>query len=237
MRKIIIGIIVLGLLSCNRDASDGYTKVDVVEVIEVASYTYLLVKEKKSEYWIATATMTAEPGESYKYRGGILMSDFHSEELDRTFDEVLFIDQLLPLSDQGTEGMNQAMQDPHQGMHGDQDATPGSSVTEERSDIKVEAVEGTITIEDLFSDLKAYKGKTVRVRAKVTKFNPAIMERNWVHLQDGTEYEGNYDLTATTTEPFEVGSIVILEGKVALDLDFGYGYTYEVLLEKAKAVE
>ncbi len=237
MRNIIIGIILLSLLACNREPSDGYTRVEVVEVVEVASYTYLLVKEKKTEYWIATATMTAEPGENYKYRGGILMSDFHSEELNRTFEEVLFIDQLLPLSEQGMQGMNQAMPDSYQGMQDGQDATPGSAIAAEKSDVKVEAVEGTITIADLFADLQAYKGKTVRIRGEVTKFNPAIMERNWVHLQDGTEYEGKFDLTATSKERFAVGTTVIVEGIVTLDLDFGYGYTYEVLLEKTTAVE
>ena len=172
------------------------------------------------------------------------MSDFYSEELDRTFEEVLFIDQMLPLSESGIPDMNPAMQDmtlatqeQHQGMHGTQDASPGSTVEQERSDVQIEAVEGTITIAGLFSDLKAYEGKTIRIRGEVIKFNPAIMERNWVHLQDGTEYEGKFDLTATSVESFEVGTTVILEGLVTLDLDFGYGYSYEVLLEKATAVE
>lgn len=233
MKNIIIGIIILTVLACNRQPSDGYTRVKVIEVIEVASYTYLLVKEKKTEFWIATATMSAEPGESYKYRGGILMSEFYSEELDRTFEEVIFLDELLPLN---APAMPTDQKVPT-GMQAMQEKTPGSKVAPEKSNVKVEAVEGTITIAELFSDMKAYKGKTIRIVGEVTKFNPAIMERNWVHLQDGTEYEGKYDLTATSIERFEVGTTVILEGVVALDLDFGYGYTYEVLLEKAKVVD
>jgi len=62
------------------------------------------------------------------------------------------------------------------------------------------------------------------------------MERNWVHIQDGTEFEGKFDLTATSSETFEVGTQVTLEGILTLDHDFGYGYTYDVLLEKATAV-
>ena len=128
------------------------------------------------------------------------------------------------------------MHDMVPGMHGD-DVTPGSQVVNEKSDIKVETVEGAITIAELFSDMKKYEGKTVRIVGEVTKFNAAIMDRNWVHLQDGTEYEGKYDLTATSMESFTVGSKVVLEGKVTLDHDFGYGYSYELLLEKATAVK
>ena len=71
---------------------------------------------------------------------------------------------------------------------------------------------------------------------EVAKYNPAIMERNWIHIQDGTEFEGKYDLTATSSESFEVGQVVSLQGVVALNRDFGYGYAYEVLLENATAV-
>ena len=74
------------------------------------------------------------------------------------------------------------------------------------------------------------------MKGEVTKFNPSIMDRNWIHLQDGTEFEGQFDLTATSLESFKVGSIVTLEGILALNQDFGYGYMYELLLEKATAV-
>ncbi len=63
------------------------------------------------------------------------------------------------------------------------------------------------------------------------------MELNWVHIQDGTEFEGKFDLTVTSTESFKVGSVVTLEGVLALNKDFGYGYSYEVLLEKATAIQ
>jgi hypothetical protein len=37
-------------------------------------------------------------------------------------------------------------------------------------------------------------------------------------------------------KPVEVGQVVTLQGVVALNRDFGYGYAYEVLLENATAV-
>ena len=83
---------------------------------------------------------------------------------------------------------------------------------------------------------EAYEGKTIQLRGEIVKFNPEIMNKNWVHLQDGSDFDGKFDLTFTSDESFEVGSVVTVEGVLALNLDFGYGYSYEVLLENATAV-
>ena len=59
------------------------------------------------------------------------------------------------------------------------------------------------------------------------------MGKNWVHFQDGTSYEGAYDLMITTQENAQVGDVVIFEGVISLDKDFGAGYFYNVILEEA----
>jgi hypothetical protein len=104
----------------------------------------------------------------------------------------------------------------------------------EKEDLKVEPVEGGITISQLLSDKKKYKGETVKIRGKVTKVNPAIMKKNWIHIQDGTSFENTYDLTVTSDIVPETGSIVTAEGKISLNKDFGYGYKYPVIMEDAK---
>lgn len=106
----------------------------------------------------------------------------------------------------------------------------GPIVTDKISDT-VTPCDGCIKISDLFSDSKSYKEKEIKVTGKVVKFNEAIMGKNWVHIQDGTEFEGKYDLTVTTSETVNVGDIVTIKGTIALDRDFGYGYKYDILLE------
>ena len=59
------------------------------------------------------------------------------------------------------------------------------------------------------------------------------MKKNWVHIQDGTEHNGKFDLVATTKMNFKVDDIVTLKGEVFLNQDFGYGYTYELLMNNA----
>jgi len=218
------------MASCTSNTTDGFTTVKVKEVEQVGNYTYLLVKAKGPEYWVAVPSMEAIPGETYKYQGGMLMQDFYSEELEKTFEKVVFLEAIFAENSLPSPEMQEATQMATQG------STPGSQVAVDKSDIKIEAGEGTVSISGLFSDPKAYEGKTIRVKGEVTKFNPAIMERNWVHLQDGTEFDGKFDLTATSLESFEVGAIVTLEGILAVNRDFGYGYSYEIILETATAV-
>ncbi|MFH0758675.1 MAG: GW dipeptide domain-containing protein [Bacteroidota bacterium] len=223
LNLLIILVLVLTASSCGTKSESIDTTVKVKEVEQVSDYTYLLVKSKKTEFWIAVPTIQASPGETYHYQGGMLMKDFYSKELDRTFDEVLFVEALFTGDDSK--------------VMPSQEMTPGSMAPKEKAKVAVEKVAGTVTIAEIYADPEAYKGKTVRVKGEVTRFNPAIMERNWVHLQDGTEFEGKFDLTATSNESLEVGTVVILEGILALNLDFGYGYSYEVLLEKATVVQ
>ena len=71
------------------------------------------------------------------------------------------------------------------------------------------------------------------MRGKVTKVNSGILGKNWVHIQDGTEAEGNFDLTVTTQETAKVGDVVVVQGKITLNKDFGSGYKYDVIMEEA----
>jgi hypothetical protein len=231
---LLIAGIILITAACGSNSTSDLITVKVIEVEQVEAYTYLLVKGKGPEYWVAVPSMDAGPGETYHYQGGLWMENFHSKELDRTFDKVLFIDAIFP-EEPGKEQANLKMPASHGAMGGDLSGV-GNKKPIERSDVEIVTVEGTVSIGDLYADPKSYEGKSIKVAGEVTKYNPAIMELNWVHLQDGTEFDGKFDLTATSTEVFEVGSRVILEGILALDRDFGYGYTYEILLEEATAV-
>lgn len=219
---VILGLILLSF-SCSNVSKDGYITVKVKEVEQVGTYTYLLVKYKGTEYWVAASKLEAKPGDTYRYKGGLEMEDFYSAQLDRTFEKVIFLDELISANASKEKNTR--------------DVTPGSMAKNEKSDVHIEKSEGTITIAELFENPKDFEGKIVQVKGEVTKFNAAIMDRNWVHLQDGTEYKGKFDLTATSNEDFQLGNVIVLEGKILLNQDFGYGYSYEILMENATAVQ
>jgi hypothetical protein len=217
--KILLIAIIVTATGCSSSSGDGAVTVKVKAVEQVSSYTYLMVKGKGPAYWVVVTSSDIAVGESFTYQGGNLMENFYSKELDRTFEKVLFLDAL--------EG---SQSPPMGGMAG---TTQGSEIKTDRLETIIEAEAGTVSIEELFADPGAYEGKTIRIKGEVAKFNPNIMERNWIHLQDGTDFEGKFDLTVTSQEGFVVGQVLTLEGIIALNRDFGYGYSYEILLEKA----
>ncbi|TAL66394.1 MAG: hypothetical protein EPN88_08515 [Bacteroidetes bacterium] len=109
-------------------------------------------------------------------------------------------------------------------------------VTVEKMNVTVESCDGCVTIAKLLENKKSYSGKVIKIKGKVTKYNPSIMGKNWVHIQDGSEFEGAFDLTITTDGQVAVGETVTFEGKIVLEKDFGYGYSYNILMEEAKPV-
>lgn len=90
------------------------------------------------------------------------------------------------------------------------------------------------TVEGLYQDKAKLSGHEVQVRGKVVKVNNGVMQRNFLHIQDGTGKQGSNDLTVTSQETAEVGDEVVVTGKLAVNKDFGAGYTYPILLEEAR---
>jgi len=69
------------------------------------------------------------------------------------------------------------------------------------------------------------------VRGRVVKFTPDVMNKNWIHVQDGTGSSGSNDLTVSTSATATVGSMVLVRGKLTADRDLGAGYHYDVIIE------
>jgi hypothetical protein len=195
--------------------SENLHKVVVVDNMNASNYTYLKVKENDSEYWIAVPQMEVQKGETLYFGKSMEMKNFHSEALKRDFDSILFVDRV-------SEEPNEMSEVPNH-----------PKLTNVKEDVSVKPLSGGKTIAQIYSDKGALAGKTVKVRGKVTKFNPNIMGRNWIHIQDGTGSANNYDLMVTSKDIVKVGDIVIAEGTVAVNRDFGAGYSYPVMLEDA----
>lgn len=122
------------------------------------------------------------------------------------------------------------------------DIPPGSAkAVTPFADIEVEKATGanSYRVGEIFARGPELAGETVRVRAQVVKFSPAIMNRNFIHLQDGSGDPGDHshNLVATSDLTVATGDIVTLEGVLAADKDFGAGYTYRVLLEESQVIE
>jgi hypothetical protein len=100
---------------------------------------------------------------------------------------------------------------------------------------KMDPPAGGLSVADVIAKRDTLSGKPVTVRGTVVKFNGGIMDRNWLHIQDGsgTADAKTNDLTITTTADAKVGDVVTMTGIVGTKKDFGAGYAYDVILEKA----
>ncbi len=228
-RILLIGIMAVILAGCEEKSQSSETgdaatksahKVVVQDIIQAPSYSYLQVKEDEQEYWIATAKGEYEKGSTLYFAEAMQMNDFESKELQRTFDNIYFVDRLAKSPDMFTTGAMQMP--PHGKMNKPQ-----------MEHVEVAPAEGGITIAQLYSSPKEYAGEKVTVRGKVIKVNSMIMGRNWIHIQDGTSDQGKFDLTITSDENAKVGDVITAVGAIAVDKDFGSGYFYEIIMEQA----
>ena len=204
-------------------------KVVVAEVLQTTSYTYLHVKENDSLKWLAIPSMPAKAGDTYYYLDGLQMLKFESKELHRTFDEVFFLGGVSTEPITGNKP-NPATMPGHNGAAQPYTRKP---TPELKKNITIETPKDGITIAELLSHKESYAGKTVKIKGEVTKFSAEIMNKNWVHIQDGTENNGKFDLTITTSIDTKVGEVICMEGKRTLNKDFGYGYFFDVMMEDA----
>lgn len=89
------------------------------------------------------------------------------------------------------------------------------------------------TVEKLYAEKKALSGKTIQVSGKVVKVNNHVMNRNFLHIQDGSGAQGRNDLTVTSKDTAKIGDQVIVIGTLVVDKDFGAGYSYPIIMENA----
>jgi hypothetical protein len=91
------------------------------------------------------------------------------------------------------------------------------------------AEETALTVEKLNATMQSLQGKQVKITGEVVKVNEAIMNRNFIHIDDGT---GKVIVTSPT-DSAKVGDKVSAVGTVDLNIDFGMGYKYDILIQQA----
>lgn len=192
-------------------------KGEVLEVRDVESYTYLRLKTEEGETWAAVAKARVRKGSQITLENVMVMENFESKTLKKTFKTILF----------GSLG-------------GAQSATPGLGMatahainTINVADIHVPRAvgENARTVAEIVSKAVELKDKPVLVRGKIVKYNADIMGKNWLHLRDGSA--ANADILVTTSGAAKLGDVVTVKGVVRNDKDFGAGYFYKVLIEDA----
>ena len=248
LQVFIIGMVYC-LVACSTPAEkkisgslpEGALGGTVVSATQASSYVIMELEYDGETLWAAATYRELKPGDVVQLVGAMMMNDFTVKSLNRTFGEIYFASGLVvngeteASAEDPDTGSSSAMQlpDGHPDIAAMQQ-TQGSVPRETgkmASAAEVQPLQDGVSIQELLANPGKYAGQTVRVRGVVAKFLDGIMKRNWVHLQDNTCGESH--LTVTTTETAGTGDVLVIEGVVRTDVDFGHGYQYAVLVEDA----
>jgi len=217
----------------------------IVETFDGGGYTYIQFDTGSEQKWAAVGQTTVTVGDTINLKPGPVMRDFHSRTFDRTFSEIIFSSGLIGANDAAAStGSNfgDALQGEGVGMMppaGAMEQVSGGSMqaVTPAQEVAIDKVEGEngYTIEEVFTQAADLAGKTVKIRGKAVKVSANILGKNWIHLQDGTgnPAANTHDLVVTTAGMPETDSIIVIEGVLAKDKDFGAGYKYGVIIEEA----
>ena len=67
----------------------------VLSTISVPSYTYVEVSQGKKTMWLAAPTSSARKGDMVRFDDGMVMNDFYSKSLKRSFPSIVFVNSLV----------------------------------------------------------------------------------------------------------------------------------------------
>jgi hypothetical protein len=157
----------------------------------------------------------------------MLMTNFQSKALNRTFDQIVF-GSAVSVEGQAAGPSKAQMTAAHKNAGAQTAPVPVAKVT------KAAGPSGR-TVAEVYAQKSQLSGKKVDVRGTVVKFNSGILDRNWVHLRDGSGAAagGTNDLLVTTTQTAKVGDVLVVTGVVKTNVNYGSGYAYPIVLEGA----
>jgi hypothetical protein len=200
-------------------------KGEVLEVKDVEIYTYLRLKTKDGEIWAAVSTAAVKKGDIVTVEDVMLMRNFESKTLKKTFPAILFGS--LAGAAGSAPMASKEMATAHAGV----------AKAADTGDVHVAKATGpnARTVAEIVTKASELKDKPVVVHGKVVKYNPEIMGKNWIHLRDGSgaAADNSNDVLVTTTAQAKTGDVVTVKGVVRTDKDFGAGYSYKVVVEDA----
>ncbi len=219
----------------------------VLETMDAAGYTYAKIKEGDNAYWIAGPKTSIEAGDVISFTEQMVMKDFTSKTLNKTFDYLVFANTIVPADAHAATTAHQAAtlpaskeahncedcgsKDANSSQSTTQAASPHGTNTTAAETITVEKLPNGLTIKEIYAQKSDLNGTVVSFNAKVIKVSKNIMGKDWIHLQDGSTAD---DITVTgLNTTVNVGDIVTAKGTLKTDVDFGYGYFFPVIVEES----
>lgn len=236
---IILATLVLLASGARADAppaTEAFTG-KVLQTMDAGTYTYAEVEAGAKKIWAAAPRTKLAVGDTVTVPAGMLMKNFTSKTLERTFEEIYFVPSLLPpgaapaapraAAPAAAPAPGGAKAPAPIAAHRGNGAAPKSGALV----AAIARVADGFTVAELYAQKASLTGKPVAVRGRVAKFTGGILGKNWIHVEDGSGAEK--DLTVTTDAVAKVGDTVVVRGVLGADRDFGAGYKYDIIIEDA----
>ena len=192
--------------------------VTVEETMNSGGYTYARVKKDGKSFWIAAPETEIEKGDTVSFYEQMMMEQFTSATLDRTFDRILFVSALS----KGDSMPKAAAPLPN----------TRAPVMDDPAVRELGDAEGRFSVADVYAKAPELAGKTIEVKGEIVKISRNIMARDWVHIEDGSGEGATAKIVfRTVQEVVTVGDEVVAKGILELDKSFGFNYFYPVIVE------
>lgn len=197
----------------------------VLQTVNSGGYTYVELRKKSGDkVWIAVTAAEIPVGSKQTFNPGMVMRNFESKTLKRTFDEIIFTELVTPAAGKGQKEVS-----------GKSPGSKGTVSPDVKIKVKKASGKNAYTIAELYKNKAKLHKKKIVVRGKVVKVSAGIMNRNWIHLRDGSGSHagGDFNLVVTSNSVPAEGEVILVNGTLAKDKDFGGGYKYQVIVENA----
>ena len=206
----------------------------VVETMNAASYTYVLIDTGAKKSWVAAPQFEVKVGDSAAIADAMPMKNYQSKTLNRTFDVVYFTGNISVNGAPAAPSTTAPIAAPSTAALPPGQRTMPAKTAPDLTGIK--RAENGQTVAEVITGKTKFAGRPIAIRARVVKYNAQILGKNWLHIRDGSGAPGTNDLTVTTTATAKVGDLVLVTGKLGTDRDFGSGYKYPLIIEDATVV-
>ncbi|PLY07078.1 MAG: hypothetical protein C0625_07745 [Arcobacter sp.] len=196
--------------------------VKILEVKDAGAYTYIKVNENNQQYWAAIEASPVKIGQTITLKEQVWMKNFKSKTLDKTFDKVLFAD----FERKGISGADNVHK-----IHGSmikkkqEILKPDPKFNEGLVISKEKAIK--IDISDLYKNKEIYKNKNVELTADVIQVSNKVKGNTWVKIYNGKD--AIIFRSPNEDEKVEIGDKVKVIGTINTDVDYGFGFAYEII--------
>ena len=87
-----------GTGSANAAAGMAANEGKVLSTLDAPGYTYMELANTEKKFWIAAPTTRVKVGDRVRFEQSLVMKNFNSKTLNRTFDQIIFVNSATVLN-------------------------------------------------------------------------------------------------------------------------------------------